>query len=191
MLAKAITNYYCRKNIIEENKREIYCYGFQLIIADIINFTIIIVLGIILNKVSDSITFLITLCGLRQFCGGFHAKTFAVCRISFIATYIIVMVISFLLANTGIILIALINTVCFIFISCFSPIEHPNKPLTISQKKNNKIKSIITSAVLSIASIILVALDIQVGVTISITLCAVAVLMLVSLIMGKGGEKNV
>ena len=41
-LANAITDYYCKKNIITEDKKEIYCYGFMLIIADIINYTIIL-----------------------------------------------------------------------------------------------------------------------------------------------------
>lgn len=190
-LANTITDYYCKKNIIAEDKKEIYCYGFQLIIADIINYTIILALGIIVDKILDSLAFLITLCGIRQFCGGFHAKTFTVCRLSFIATYIIVLSIAFILSSISIVFIALINTVCFIFISYFAPIEHPNKPMTVLQRKRNKLKSIITSSVASVASIFFVAMDITIGVTISITLCAVVALMIVSLIMKKGGGSNV
>lgn len=190
-LASAITNYYCKKNIIAEDKKEIYCYGFQLIMADIINYTIIIALGIILNRIIDSMVFLIILCGIRQFSGGFHAKTFAVCRLSFIATYICVLSISFIISKINNVYVVLINVICFIFISYFAPIEHPNKPMTSLQKKRNKLKSIITSSVVSVASVILVAMDMAVGVTISITLLAVAFWMLVSLLMRKGDKKNV
>ena len=190
-LASAITNYYCKKNIIAEDKKEIYCYGFQLIMADIINYTIIIALGIILNRIIDSMVFLIILCGIRQFSGGFHAKTFAVCRLSFIATYICVLSISFIISKINNVYVVLINVICFIFISYFAPIEHPNKPMTSLQKKRNKLKSIITSSVVSVASVILVAMDMAVGVTISITLLEVAFWMLVSLLMRKGDKKNV
>lgn len=190
-LASAITNYYCKKNIIAEDKKEIYCYGFQLIMADIINYTIIIAFGIILNRIIDSMVFLIILCGIRQFSGGFHAKTFAVCRLSFIATYIYVLSISFIISKINNVYVVLINVICFIFISYFAPIEHPNKPMTSLQKKRNKSKSIITSSVVSVASVILVAMDMAVGVTISITLLAVAFWMLVSLLMRKGDKKNV
>ncbi len=190
-LANVITDYYCNKNIIAEDKKEIYCYGFQLIIADIINYTIIIALGIILNRIIDSMVFLIILCGIRQFSGGFHAKTFAVCRLSFIATYICVLSISFIISKINNVYVVLINVICFIFISYFAPIEHPNKPMTSLQKKRNKLKSIITSSVVSVASVILVAMDMAVGVTISITLLAVAFWMLVSLLMRKGDKKNV
>ncbi len=190
-LANAITDYYCKKNIIAEDKKEIYCYGFQLIIADVINYTIIMALGIIFDRILDSIVFLITLCGIRQFSGGFHAKTFTVCRLSFIATYISVLAISYIISNLHIGYVALINILCFIFISWLAPIEHPNKPMTALQKKTNKLKSVITSAVMSIISIIFVAMDMTIGVTISITLCAVVALMLVSLLMRKEDEENV
>ncbi len=190
-LANAITDYYCKKNIIAKDKKEIYCYGFQLIIADIINYTIIMSLGIIFDRILDSIVFLITLCGIRQFSGGFHAKTFTVCRLSFIATYIVVLIISYILSSLHIGYISLINVLCFMVISCFAPIEHPNKPMTALQKKENKIKSIITSAVMSVLSIIFVTMDMTIGVTISITLCAVVALMLVSLLMRKENEENV
>ena len=65
-LANTITDYYIRKKIIAEEKREIYFYGFKLIIADVINYVIIISLGIVFNRLIESIAFLITLCGLRQ-----------------------------------------------------------------------------------------------------------------------------
>ena len=190
-LANVITDYYCKKNIIAEDKKEIYCYGFQLIMADIINYTIIIALGIILNRIIESMVFLIILCGIRQFSGGFHAKTFAICRLSFIATYICVLSISFIISKINNVYVVLINVICFIFISYFAPIEHPNKPMTSLQKKRNKLKSIITSSVVSVASVILVTMDMAVGVTISITLLAVAFWMLVSLLMRKGDKKNV
>ena len=85
-LANTITDYYIRKKIIAEEKREIYSYGFKLIISDVINYIIIISLGIVFNRLIESIVFLITLCGIRQFSGGFHAKTFWLCRLSMILT---------------------------------------------------------------------------------------------------------
>lgn len=190
-LANAITDYYCKKNIITEDKKEIYCYGFMLIIADIINYTIILALGIVFSKILDSVAFLITLCTIRQFSGGFHAKTFAICRLSFIVTYISILLISYFLSNICVWGIALINTSCLIFIFCFAPIEHPNKPMTPLQKKQNQLKSIITSVIVSVVSIIFVAMDMTIGVTISITLFAVVFWMLIGLIMRKERKENV
>lgn len=192
-MANAITNYYVRKKIIAEDKHDIYCYGFKLIIADIINYSIIIILSIVFDRFTEGIIFLISLCGLRQFSGGFHAKSFLLCRLSMIITYMCVMFLTDVVIHTElqIIIVLSINVLSIIFISIFSPVEHPNKPLMDKQKRSNKNKSIITSVILSLVSISLKSFDMKSGVTISTTLLAVIVLMIISLTTKKGGGKNV
>ena len=192
-LANTITDYYIRKKIIAEEKREIYSYGFKLIIADVINYVIIISLGIVFNRLIESTSFLITLCVLRQFSGGFHAKTFWLCRLSMIITYICVMALSDIIAykEYSIITVSIINVISIVFIAVFAPIVHPNKPLSDRQKRGNKIKSIITSFFLSIASILLVIADVKPGVTISTTLLSVIILMIIGSATQKGGKRNV
>ena len=182
-----------KRNKIQEDKREIYCYGFKLIIADIINFSIVLIIGLLLNRVFDSVLFLITLCGIRQFSGGFHAKSFWLCRLSMIITFISVFAISNILAKAHWNLVGciLINTLSVITIAILAPVIHPNKILTEIQKQKNKIKSIITSLIMAVVSIVLILLDIDGGVTISITLLAVIILMIVSLIMHKEVNRNV
>ena len=191
--AKLITQYFIRKNIILKEKADIYCYGLKLIFADIINFSIIILLGFLLNRIFESIAFLIALCGIRRFSGGFHAKTFWLCRLSMMATYICVMeVVSIILhTNMQLPLILLCDIIVIIFISIFAPVEHPNKPLSQSQRKQNKRKAVITTVFLSFFSIFLVFIKINLGVTISITLVAVMFLMIISMVLQKGGKKNV
>lgn len=193
-IATRLTDYYISKNYIPEQKRDIYIYGFKLIIADVINFSIIILLGCLLRKLPESIMFLITLCGLRQFTGGFHAKTFWLCRLSMVITFICVMAVSSLLVKLQVILptVIILNVVCFALVAFLAPIEHSNKELTNQQRKSNKIKSIITASVLSIIAVTLVTtISITNGVTISITLLAVVFLMLISLVIKKGGNENV
>lgn len=193
-LANTITDYYIRKKIITEEKREIYSYGFKLIIADVINYVIILSLGVIFQRFIESIAFLITLCGLRQFSGGFHAKTFWLCRLSMITTCLCVMLLTDIVTYTGfeIITAVFVNVISVVFITITAPIVHPNKPLSDKQKHSNKIKSIITSVFLSIASIVfVVTTDMKFGVTIAITLLAVVVLMIIGMAIQKGGKENV
>lgn len=189
-LANTITDYYIRKKIIAEEKREIYSYGFKLIIADVINYVIIISLGIVFNRLIESTSFLITLCGLRQFSGGFHAKTFWLCRLSMIITYICVMLLTDIVTHTKYetIIVISVNVISTVIIAITAPIVHLNKPLSDKQKYNNKIKSVITSIFMSIVSIIII---VAFGVTISITLLAVVVLMIIGMAVRKGGKENV
>ncbi len=190
-LSNLITDFYVRKHYVPEDKRDIYCYGFKLIISDIINFSMVILLGAILGRFIESIVFLIALCGLRQFSGGFHAKTFWLCRLSMLVTFICVIAVSALLSqfmNIG--HACMINAVCTVSILIFAPVKHPNKPLTEQQKRVNKFKAVIAALILSAASAILTALGRIEGVTISITLAAVVILMFIGIAVQKGGNEN-
>lgn len=192
-LANILTNYCVEKNIVSYEKREIYCYGFKLIFSDIINFAIIIVLGLLTNSVIESFCFLITLCGVRIFSGGYHAYSFWVCRLSMIFTYICVKLSSYLIITYGnrLAWTVVLNMFSVGFMLAFSPIEHPNKPLNRINRRKNKIKAIITSALMSVLSLFMILADMSLGVTISITLSAVAILMIVGMIVKKGGNVNV
>lgn len=189
-----LADYCIRHSQVPREKREIYIYGFKLIFADIINFGIIILFGLYTAKLKESIIFLITLCGLRQYSGGFHAKTFLICRISMIITYVAVTVTTiFLESRKEVFFIVLIlNIISTIFISILAPIENANKKLSIYQKSENKIKSIIASAVFSLGSTLLTVSNFKTeGVTISITILAVGILMVIGLVAKKGGDSGV
>lgn len=49
-LSDNITDFFYSNKIIEEEDREIYVYGLQLIISTIIGITLILVLGLIINR---------------------------------------------------------------------------------------------------------------------------------------------
>ena len=189
-----LADYCIRHSQVPREKREIYIYGFKLIFADIINFGIIILFGLYTAKLKESIIFLITLCGLRQYSGGFHAKTFLICRISMIITYVAVTVTTiFVESRKEVFFIVLIlNIISTIFISILAPIENANKKLSIYQKSENKIKSIIASAGFSLGSTLLTVSNFKTeGVTISITILAVGILMVIGLVAKKGGDSGV
>ena len=41
-IARSITDYLIKKDIIAKGKRDIYVYGFKLILADIFNYVLIV-----------------------------------------------------------------------------------------------------------------------------------------------------
>lgn len=189
-----LADYCIRHSQVPREKREIYIYGFKLIFADIINFGIIILFGLCTGKLKESIIFLITLCGLRQYSGGFHAKTFLICRISMIITYVAVTVTTIYVESQNEVfsIVLILNIISTIFISILAPIENENKKLSTYQKSDNKIKSIIVSAVFSLGSTLLTVYNFRTeGVTISITLLAVVILMVIGLVVKKGGDSGV
>ena len=110
-----------------------------------------------------------------------------------IATYIIVMAAVNLLTNVNgcIYIVAFLNIISIIFVSFFAPVENKNKKLSLSQKRKNNIKSIIVATVLSLVATGLVFFNVRAeGVTISITLLAGVILMIIALAVKKGGNSN-
>lgn len=187
-ISNAITDFYITKNYISEEKKEIYSYGFQLILADIMNFAIIIFISLFLKRITDGIAFLITLCGIRQFSGGFHAKTFWQCRLYMVITFLCVMTGSQLLSvSFNILYVIIINSVCIVCIAALAPVAHPNKNITQNQHKISKVKAIIISLIIATFSCFLTAMERSEGVTISITLVAVVILMVAGIAAKKGG----
>ncbi|PWM69170.1 MAG: hypothetical protein DBX61_02210 [Clostridiales bacterium] len=189
-ISNKITDYLCLRNFIPEKDREIYNYGFKLILSDIINFSIVILLGLLTNRILEGIVFLITLCGIRRFSGGFHAKTFWLCRVLMILTFIIVWVITELIYNFRLFFpyVIVVDILALIFIAIFSPIKHPNKKLSKKQVKTNKIKATLAAIVLTVISAFLMTFKFKCGMTVSVTIMAVVFLMIIGM---KGGEKGV
>lgn len=185
--AEFLTAFLLRKKYIPAEEKEIYCYGFKLITADVINFSIVILIGILINRLADSIIFLGVLCGLRQFCGGFHARTFWLCRLSMVLTYISSEFLSSGISNLHIEspAVIILNIITVTIMALFAPVENVNKFLSEQEKKVNKLIAVITSACLAIISVILIVVGIDKGVNISVTMFAAAILMLVPTSFGR------
>jgi len=189
-ISNKITDYFLHKKYISEDKKDIYNYGFKLIISDLINFSFVLGLGLVLNRFVDGIVFLISLCGIRRFSGGFHAKTFWLCRVSMIVTFFSVIIISNTLEIIKLPLLYMIifDIISLIVISVLAPVKHPNKKLTKKQCKNNKIKAILVSTFLTMVSILLIGFNVSDGITISVTIWADVLLMIIGIKTVKGGK---
>ena len=193
-LSKKLTDCYVKRNDVEPEKIQIYEYGFKLIVSDIINFLIVLGIGLFCEKLWMSVSFLVVLCSIRVYSGGYHSKSFIVCRLSMIATLFCVLFLTNIIdqcVNNILDTVLLINLFSILSIIIYSPVEHSNKPLNARQKKANKNKASIISSIFAVMSICMVDRGIKEGITISLTILAVNILMFIGLIVRKRGEKNV
>ena len=197
-IANALTNrLYANKNLPEE-LREVYAYGFKLLLADVTNAAVVLLLGLLLHRFTVSLVFVVTLCSVRNFSGGFHAKTFHACRLSMLLTFFITLGAFELLVRCQtylngalLILLALLGAANTGMMVLLAPVPHPNKTLNDEQKAKNKAKAVILTAALSVLSILCTFLGIREGIAIAVTLTAVSVLMPIGRKNQKGGRENV
>lgn len=191
-ITQKIEHRFLSNKYVPPDKRDIYLYGFRLIVSDIINFSLVLLLGTILNSTVNAIIFLLLLLFVRRYTGGFHAKTFTVCRLCMILSFPSVLLLSHYqqMLKHQFIWILVINIFCVAVISVFAPVEHSNKPLNEKLIRCNKKKAVLSSILVSVLSLVLHKFGHQEGVFISNTLLLIVILMFIGIIIRKGEKKN-
>lgn len=181
-----------QRNIILDEKARICKAGIMLILADIINFSLILIMGLFTKSLFESVMYLTIFWIVRRFSGGFHAKTYWLCRIVTVGTYITIFLVSNIINDYYII----ITLICDIFavsaMIVLAPIRHPNKYLTNKEVKANKLFALLTTLFFTLLSITLSVFNRKEGLVISLILFAISVLMYIGLLTnGKEGKDNV
>jgi len=184
-LAVMLVNKYIEREIIKSDDKTIYQTGLELIFADIINFALIIIAGLITNSLIYSGIYLVMLWSVRRFSGGFHAKTYGVCRIVTVGTYIVLLYICNRITIYENVFTIVMNVLSIVTMILFAPIKHPNKTLTDAEKHANKFFAVVISTFFSIISLILILCNRKEGVIISLSLLAISILMYIGILINK------
>lgn len=143
--------------VIENEDFEIYRYGFETLIYFIVNISVALFIGIIFNKFIHTIIFLSCYCTLRQFSGGYHARNYTECTLTFVVIYLITIFIDNNLdINNYRYLLILFFILSTIVIYKLAPLEHRNKPLSEDEKK--RYKKVVTKLTSFIGIILIISL---------------------------------
>lgn len=153
--ANKVTSFLYYNKYIDSEKYdyEVYLYGFESLIALILNIISILLIGLVFHRFMHTIVFLVCYCPLRQFTGGYHADTYEKCFFTFVIIFIATILISNNLIDIGLKpLITLFSVLNWISIYLLSPVQHFNNPLDYTEKVKYKKKArlIATSVLLFI-----------------------------------------
>lgn len=144
-----------KHSLVENEDKELYLYGFFILLSQILYFIIVITIGVLFNVIFESVIFYITFQFIRRYAGGYHAKTETRCKI-FSTLSILACIVAIKLSKTYdfqtvLLLITILSAVC-IFIFC--PLDTPEKPLSEKEFKYFRKISWIVLLVISIAIIV-------------------------------------
>lgn len=78
-ISEASANFLKNKDIITDAKWNIYVYGFKVIYSTSVCFISIFILGMLQNKLLQTLVFIFYFILIRSFAGGYHAPTFIGC----------------------------------------------------------------------------------------------------------------
>lgn len=179
-LSKSIALFLHKNNIINNERLPVCEYGFELIIATILGFALVLLSGVILGEVASSIIFYVLFVCVRMFTGGYHAKTHFKCKATLLVCCLFVLVGSKLSAEYEHPFWLIISCVLLYLITVllYAPIEHINAPLTDDLKKRNRKISIIMAMALTAVNICSYWYLKKITVVSSLTLFVVALLII-------------
>ncbi|MDE5738016.1 MAG: accessory gene regulator B family protein [Oscillospiraceae bacterium] len=186
-ISQKITDFLIFKGIIEKEDSDVYVYGYETFISGIIDFFLIITIGVFLKCPFNAFIFFIMFVSIRLYTGGYHADTYVKCKITMILILLTVLglsLIEFPFYTISLLMILLSITVYF-----QAPIENKNKPLDEMEKKKYHRISIILSLLWGIIAIMIYFFSINISVTISSTAFFITMLMIVE-IYRKEEKKN-
>lgn len=137
-LAQKLSNYFMDKSIISQDEYEIYVYGSELLISFTISTALISLLGLVFNRLVETLIFLTVFIVLRRYTGGYHAPSHFKCKLTTVATYLLVLRLSEWTTVNLINYIIIFLFGCAVILS-IGPIDNPNKPLSALQKTRNRL----------------------------------------------------
>lgn len=137
VMATKLAEYIVRKliavSVVEEGDRELYIYGFFLLITHFYFFLVTIAFGCFLRIPCESVIFYIVFILLRSYAGGVHARTEIACTVwTTVAMGMATVFIKVLEASTA--KIRLVFLLFNIFLLALSPLDSGEKPLDAEEK---------------------------------------------------------
>lgn len=180
-LANILTNKLVKMQIIKEEDKELYVYGFWQGVIIIFNFATVVIVGLLFHMLWQSLVFMASYGLLRPVSGGYHSRTQQNCYILSIVLIITVLcAIKWLPWSIWTSLIILLASIYLVFL--LAPVEDENKPLDeLEQRVYKKRSRIVVSALTLLAVLFIVVEQLQIANCIIISILAVAIM----LILGK------
>lgn len=191
-LAQLICAYLLKNKTITEDLRDVYVYGFEILLSFVFSVLTILLLGLLTNNILVSLIYLIVFIFTRRFVGGYHANTHFKCQLcSFIIFSTVLLLTSYI--DVDIYWICTLMVIGTFSILILAPIENPHKPITEQQHKKCKVTGLIIFLLTSNVSLLIRDFNITLCNAVFYTQAAVIVLMIKAIILKrrKQHEKEV
>jgi accessory gene regulator B len=133
-VSESITNILVQKDIISKEDFEIYQFGIDCFIMKSIHILSYFIFAVYFQRIPELLVFLIAFIPLREYAGGYHAKTQLRCYIvscfAVLSFLILISYIPYKIFYYSIIIAIAVS----VFILLIAPVETMNKPLDKQEK---------------------------------------------------------
>lgn len=181
-IAAKISSFLCARGVVEEEEKELYTYGYEIILENIGKTILLLIAGGIIHKFVATCIFVVGFVSLRSSCGGYHAKKAWQCDILTVLLWGIVIcatpVVRMIVSEQRVFLL-LIVLVSELIIIHYAPVEHKNNRLTKEKREKNRRQALVIGTLYGILVLLFSFKLIDCGILLSTTLLEVAILMII------------
>lgn len=192
--ADKVTNFFVRKSIIICEEKEIYKYGFELIISTGVNLFWVLIIGFIYKEIILALVAFMIFATVRTQCGGYHANTYFKCNLFLIIVFNMIMFVAHYFNTFYMhkLLYILLYFYIPIFLWVFSPISSLHNTIeTEYEKKQIKIKVLKRTFIWEILGLVCWGLGWKdLTALVITTFGAVCILLALEMERRKSNEKN-
>lgn len=140
IMAGRITQWLIFRGRIQESKKEIMQYGFEITLSTLCTMLSTFFLSLTLFQKGDAIVFVIFFVIVRLFAGGFHASTYFRCYVSSLMIFSAVASVSRVIPIESFILKILILFICSTYLYSSKPHIHENHKVSDVTIQINKMR---------------------------------------------------
>ena len=185
-LAQFIVGFLHKNKTIESSRLDIYIYGFEIAISNIITFVIAIIMGLLFSQFIEGIIYIVVFSIMRKYCGGYHAETYLKCDSIFSLCTLVLMIILKVVDYYPIYIHIIISFLTIGSVLWLAPVENKYKPLTIDEQKKHKIIAVFYGTIFMMISTFLYFYFFKYHAVIDITLLIVSISMIIEFVMKEG-----
>lgn len=137
-----ITEALYKSHVIAEEDKELYIYGFFVLLSKTLFFLVSALFGWMLGVLWESVVFYIMFSTLRSYAGGFHASKESTCTCCTTASLFLASLSICILSEIESVIVPLtMLLVCSAVVYLLSPLDSEDKPLAYSEYNHYRLKT--------------------------------------------------
>ncbi|WP_167955724.1 accessory gene regulator ArgB-like protein [Anaerosporobacter faecicola] len=191
-IASRLTIFLVNRGIVSREDIPIYTYGYEALFASVVNFIVIMTLGLIFHQGWHSVVFFVVFALTRIYSGGYHAQSYLKCNLVLGGIYVLTVVLNQAQECTNASYEMLIFVLFYLTVILkFAPVPDSRKQLTKAERMKFREKVLFLSAIWTILIAIFYFVNFNLAFNVAITLFVVAVLIVIQhLCKGEEGNRN-